>query len=226
LSIDPLLFQKGFTLQAALEVPTVAIGLPEVAGDYNQLLVFGQTGSGFWKSIEEPLTGSDPLDRMSIKMVEDFLQRVGCGDYRVLYPSTGLQIDLRALGKQLGWHADSALGIGVNAVHGTWFAYRVVVLANTFYETHAETRTNNLEEAPCVKCVERPCVDACPVGAPGVTFDLQACMNERVREGSACAYQCLARNACPVGAEYRYDQDQMRYHYQKSLELIRSNQLA
>lgn len=224
--IDPLLLQKGFPLQAALEVSTVEIGLPEVAGDYNQLLVFGHAGSGFWKSLDEPLTGSDPLDRMSIKMVEDFLQRIGCADYLVVYPSTDLQIDLRALGKQLGWHADSALGMGINAIHGTWFAYRVVVLANTFYETHDETQTNNLAEAPCSKCINRPCVEACPVDAPGVTFDLQACMDERVREGSACAYQCLARNVCPVGTEYRYDQDQMRYHYQKSLQLIQSNNLT
>ena len=225
--IDPLLLQKGFTLQAALEVSTVAIELPEHAGDYNQLLVFGHAGSRLWKSLDKPLTGSDPLDCMSVKMVEDFLQRVGCADYLVLYPSTGLQIDLRALGKQLGWHADSALGIGVNAMHGTWFAYRVVLLANTFYETHdVVAQKDNLAEAPCSKCINRPCVDACPVGAPGVTFDLQACMDERVREGSACAYQCLARNACPVGTEYQYGEDQMRYHYQKSLQLIQSSKLT
>ena len=226
MSIDPLLLQQGFTLQAALEVSTVEIGLPEVAGDYNQLLVFGHAGSGFWKSLDEPLTGSDPLDRMSIKMVEDFLQRIGCAHYLVLYPSADLQIDLRGLGKQLGWHADSALGIGINAIHGTWFAYRVVVLANTSYETHDKAWTNRLEEGPCSKCVNRPCVDACPVGAPGVTFDFQACMVERVREGSACTDQCLARNACPVGTEYQYDEDQMRYHYQKSLQLIQSNNLT
>lgn len=226
MSIDPLLFQKGFTLQAALEVPSVAIGLPEAAGDYNQLLVFGHAGSDFWKSMDEPLAGSDPLDRMSINMVEGFLQRVSCEDYLVLYPSNGFQIDLRALGKQLGWHADSPLGIGVNAIHGTWFAYRVVVLANTFYESHDRAWTNHLDEAPCGKCLYRPCVDACPVDAPGVTFDLQACMDERVKEGSACAYQCLARNACPVGTEYRYNQDQMRYHYQQSLELIQAKKLT
>jgi len=167
--------------------------------------------------MDEPLAGSEPLDRMSINMVENFL---------VLYPSNGVQIDLRALGKQLGWHTDSPLGIGINGIHGIWFAYRTVVLANTFYESHDRARTNHLEEAPCVKCVNRPCVDACPVDAPGVTFDLQACMYERVKEGSACAYQCLARNACPVGTEYRYDQDQMRYHYQKSLELIQAKKLT
>jgi epoxyqueuosine reductase len=222
LPIDQLLLQKGFTLQAALEVSAVEIRLPEVAGDYNQLLVFGHAGSGFWKSLDEPVTGSDPLDSVSIKMVEDFLQRIGCADYLVLYPSTDLQIDLRALGKQLGWHADSALGIGINTIHGTWFAYRVAVLANTSYETPA----NNLAESSCTSCINKPCVEACPVDAPGVTFDLQACMAERVREGSACAYQCLARNACPVGTEYRYDQDQMRYHYQKSLQLIQSNELT
>jgi len=225
LPIDQQLVQKGFILQAALGVSVVEIELPEVAGDYRQLLVFGHAGSGFWDSLDEPLTGSHPLDSMSIRMVEDFLQRIGCADYLVLYPSTDLQIDLRGLGKQLGWHTDSALGIGINPLHGTWFAYRVVVLANTTYEPAYEPVANNLADAPCSSCINRPCVEACPVGAPGVTFDLQACMDERVREGSACAYQCPARNACPVGTEYRYDQDQMRYHYQESLQIIQSNRL-
>ena len=56
---------------------------------------------------------------MSINMVEDFLQWVSCEDYLVLYLSNGVQIDLRALGKQLGWHTDSPLGIGINGIHGT-----------------------------------------------------------------------------------------------------------
>lgn len=224
--IDQLLFQKGFTLQAALDVSTVEIQLPEVAGDYSQLLVFGHAGAGFWNLLDEPVIGDHPLDSVSIKMVEDFLQRTGCAEYLVLYPSIDLQIDLRTLGKQLGWHADSALGIGINAIHGTWFAYRVVVLANTSYETSYVRGANNLAESPCTSCIGRPCVEACPVDAPGATFDLQACMTERVREGSACAYQCLARNACPVGTEYRYDQDQMRYHYQKSLQAIQSTELT
>lgn len=224
--IDQLLLQKGFTLQAALEVSAVGIALPEVAGDYNQLLVFGHAGPDFWNSLDEPVAGGDPLDSVSTSSVEDFLLRTGCADYLVLYPTTDFQIDLRSLGKQLGWHSDSALGIGINATYGTWFAYRVVVLANTSFETPGEpayqAQPNSLSASPCASCTARPCVEACPVDAPGDTFDLQTCMAERVREGSACAYQCLARNACPVGTEYRYDEDQMRYHNQKSLQLIQS----
>tara|TARA_B110000977_G_scaffold198439_1_gene283305 strand:- start:3899 stop:4579 length:681 start_codon:yes stop_codon:yes gene_type:complete len=226
LQIDQQLAGKGFTLQAALNVSAVETQLPDIAGDYAQLLVFGHAGSGFWRSLDEPLTGSHPLDRRSIKMAEGFLRRIGCADYLVLYPLTDHQIDLRALGKQLGWHSDSPLGIGINAIHGTWFAYRLVVLANTAYGTNHEAQADNFSEAPCGSCLDRPCVKACPVGAPGVTFDLQACMGERVRKGTACAQQCLARNACPVGTEYQYGQDQMRYHYQQSLQLITSKKLA
>ncbi len=228
--IDQLLLRQGFTLQAALDVSTVEIDLPEIADNYCQLLVFGHAGTDFWNSLDKPLTGDHPLDTVSTEWVEDYLQRIGCADYRVLYPTTDLQIDLRALGKQLGWHKDSALGIGINAIHGTWFAYRVAVLANTTYETPYDTlhedlheaQSNDLAESPCDSCIKRPCVEACPVGAPGVTFDLEGCMAERVREGAACADQCLARNACPVGTEYRYDQEQMRYHYRQSLQLIQS----
>ncbi|MDA0272285.1 MAG: hypothetical protein O3C68_03420 [Proteobacteria bacterium] len=224
--IDPLPDQKGFALEAALQVSSVEVALPDVADDYSQLLVFGHVGSDFWNLLDEPLTGDHPLDAVSIKMVEGFLQATGCTEYLVLYPLSDVQIDLRGLGKQLGWHADSALGIGINAIYGTWFAYRVVVLANTSYETSEARGANNLAESPCASCITRPCVGACPVDAPGDTFDLQACITERSTVGSACAYQCLARNACPVGTEYRYDQDQMRYHYEKSLQVIQSTDLT
>jgi hypothetical protein len=55
----------------------------------------------------------------------------------------------------------------------------------------------------------------CPVGAftPG-GYDADAC-REHVRAGvdPVCADEgCAARCACPVGVQFRYGRDQMRFH--------------
>ena len=60
--------------------------------------------------------------------------------------------------------------------------------------------------SPCETCAEKPCLGACPVGA----FSSAATMS-RLRgasesaAGSDCMdYGCLARRACPVGAEHAH----------------------
>ncbi len=218
MNTDVILADNGLQLQAVLDVPDVLIALPKVAAEYDQLLVFAHGGSCFWDSLLHPLSGDHPLDTASVRLAEDYLGRIDCAGYLIVYPSMEFQLDLRSLGRQLGWHADSPLGIGINASFGTWWAYRVAVLANTSLELNP----NNLAESPCDSCVDKPCIKACPVGAVGARFDLEACMNERTREGSDCAYQCLARNVCPVGAQHRYKDNQMHYHYGMSLKLIKS----
>lgn len=69
---------------------------------------------------------------------------------------------------------------------------------------------------PCDFCRDRPCLPACPVSAvTAAGFDLSVCRGHlRTPAGrSGCmAVGCLARNACPVGADYRYGDDQLCFH--------------
>jgi hypothetical protein len=50
-------------------------------------------------------------------------------------------------------------------------------------------------------------------------FSWPACIGFR-RSQAPCRETCLAREACPAGAEFRYGRDQLAYHYTASLRMI------
>ncbi|MDX8405124.1 MAG: hypothetical protein R8K50_03140 [Mariprofundus sp.] len=77
--------------------------------------------------------------------------------------------------------------------------------------------------SPCTICPDKPCISACPVALPSADIPLDTCINERLSDGSACANSCLARCACPIMAEQRYSDEQIAYHYGRSLEMICHN---
>jgi hypothetical protein len=50
---------------------------------------------------------------------------------------------------------------------------------------------------------------------------MNACADHRLQPDSSCAKTCLSRVACPIAPEHRYSDDQLAYHYSRSLETIR-----
>lgn len=220
MSLDQDLQNEGLTLQAVIEVPDCQVLLPAHALQFQQLIVMGHGGSTLFDhtfSDETAAKKSDPLDDRSIELFKGFMARVGCTEFDILYPTQHDALDLRKLGAQLGWQSDSQLGIGIHPEWGTWFAYRLVAVANTALPvTQPEPAAD-----PCGACIEKPCLAACPVAATGDEFQLEACSGERLREGVGCADRCLAREACPVGIGHRYSREQIRYHYQRSYLAIR-----
>ena len=51
-------------------------------------------------------------------------------------------------------------------------------------------------------------------------FALEKCLAYRRRGDSHCRDTCLARLACPVGSQHRYDDDQMQHSYAHSLTML------
>ncbi|MEL6677498.1 MAG: ferredoxin, partial [Pseudomonadota bacterium] len=69
-------------------------------------------------------------------------------------------------------------------------------------------------EPPCPTC-PAPCTTACPVGAfGGGAYDVETCRaHVRSPAGSACRDGgCLARHACPVGADFAPPPAQAHHH--------------
>lgn len=236
----------GLNLHAVFTLDRLPAGLRDsLDGErrYRQLILIGNGGRALWTAIEaEGITSDNPIDEFSVRRVEAWLAAYASGRrYQIVYPGDR-PIGLQTLGELAGWHFDSPFMVGINARWGTWFAYRVAVLADTEFSeaefAEAELADSASEPAavavsagestratstasPCAACRQRPCVDACPAQAIGdAGFELQRCVAYRRRPGSACRLACLARLACPVRQELRYGDEQMRHSYATSLRMI------
>lgn len=197
--------------------------LPAEAGtpDGDQSLVMvGNGGNSFWHALPDEYGGPDPIDRFTASVVSNTInEHFGNCEWHLLYPGTS-PITLQQLGALAGWHNPSPLGLGINADFGLWYAYRAVITIDQRFEQPAQPVQPS---SPCTTCIQKPCISQCPGKALSELDNpiMAACSNHRLKAESTCAQTCLARLACPVASEHRYDATQLRYHYQLSLETIR-----
>ena len=191
-----------------------------------QLILFGHAGRRLWECVQaEGLDSKHPIDEYSLRTVERWLaQALPAARARFVFPLPAHQpIGLQRLGSLAGWHRASPFMVGIDSVWGSWFAYRAVILLDSDLPLTAPVDNGY----PCASCTAKPCITACPAGAlAGGSFNFALCSDWRLREGSACSHGCLARRACPAGAEHRYEDAQIRHSYGYSLAAIRSYQQA
>jgi hypothetical protein len=189
--------------------------------DYSRLILIGHGGNLMWRRLQKGgATGANPVDeystRLAVRLVKEFLD--DCA-YLVLYPGYSW-VPLQQLGAVAGWHHDSPLGIGVNPIYGPWFGYRAALLVHADIPVYTVAGASS----PCERCADTPCVSTCPAKALSVggAPDVVSCVDHRISADSACALRCLAREACPTGADHRYVEGQIRYFYGRSLDSIRA----
>jgi hypothetical protein len=214
--------QAGINRQHVFDVnclpPELLSTLGETQG-YRQLILLGHGGKALWDCVKASGTGSnDPIDDYSMQTVRrwfaDFLPE---RRFQFVYPGEQ-SVGLQHLGKLAGWHQPSPFMVGIDAEWGSWFAYRAVVLTDTDFSPSLPVVRGN----PCLTCQNKPCISACPAGAVAEDlFSISGCAGFRLQAVSACAYACLARQACPVGSIHRYDDDQVRHSYLHSLAMLR-----
>lgn len=217
----------GLQLQAAFpvaELPAAVIEPLDAAGhrpaQYHSLVIFAHGGTRLWEYLRSKKDElADPFDDTSRRLGRQFVSEyVDSADYDIVYPGPAL-LPLGRLAELAGWGRPSPLGLTINPDFGLWMAHRVALLVDAPIEIATHPAPH-----PCDDCVDKPCVAACPVGAvdPVTGFEVASCIEHRTGLDSSCAHQCLARNACPVGAEHRYGPHQMTHHYGASLKTIRN----
>jgi hypothetical protein len=189
-----------------------------------QLIIFGNAGRKLWECVKSRSMNTDnPIDEFSVNTLRTWFQRaLPEASARFVFPiglPPGKHVGLQRLGTLAGWHHPSPFFVGIDANFGSWFAYRAAVLTNTALQTSTIEDFGN----PCLSCVSKPCISACPASAICEDgMDMMACHTQRLQESSACALGCLSRLACPVGAEYRYEMSQIRHSASGSLATIRN----
>lgn len=209
----------GINLFHAFDTDSIATSISDAVphlnlNQYPTTILVANAGYKFWQSMKDAkVEGEDPIDQYSTTIVQRYSQHFLDAEFELLYPSD-YPVSLRTIGSKTGWSHDSPMGISIHPEFGLWFAYRALFMVSTPLPASQPIQLKH----PCESCVDKPCQAVCPASA--VTemgaFDLDTCARFRIEDDSICGFQCLSRISCPVGAEYRYVPEQMKYHYQRS----------
>lgn len=183
-------------------------------------LLFGNAGGSMWErfSVSPEYTGceADPMNRWTMRVAsEAFAQLAESGqqDIECLYPFGEMLWPFQRWAKRAMGLQSSPLGLLIHPQYGLWFALRAAIVLPS--GEHLERDGKQGEGHPCDACADKPCLSTCPVGAySGAGFDAAACRSHLASgtEPDCMVLGCAARNACPVGAEWRYSQTQLQFH--------------
>lgn len=177
------------------------------------LILVGAAGARGWDAFaaspEARDGGADPLDRWSRHVVGALAADLGA---RALYPFGGPPYwpFQRWAARAEPVHA-SPLGLLIHPNYGLWHSYRGAL----GFATPVAISERAPRASPCETCASQPCLSACPVGAFAPDgYDVADCAAHlRTEEGARCMDGgCLARRACPIGAEHRHGGEQARFH--------------
>jgi hypothetical protein len=205
-AIEPTgMIARGGFAPARGEVPDLADGRPCVT-----VIVLGNISGGMWTRFrrEEPAE-RDPLDRWTRTVLGPIASGFGA-DF--LHPSDEPFQPFQRWARRADDVWSSPIGLLIHPSYGLWHAYRGAFL---FADAVEGMPPVGLAESPCLTCADQPCLSTCPVDAFGLdSYDDVGCATH-VRSGDdpVCGeLGCAARLACPIGQEFRYDPDQMRFH--------------
>ncbi len=210
---------NGINLFHAFDTPSVSSLICSVLPDFElasfpTTVLIANAGFDFWDSMKQAgVRGSDPVDQYSILLAQEFAGKHLSCKAQILYPSDH-PVSLLSFGSRAGWSLATPMGVSIHPTYGTWFAYRALFLIDTYIPASSPLDA----EHPCESCIDKPCQTECPSKAVGDmgSFKHETCARFRIEDGSPCADRCLSRLRCPVGSEYRYADEQMKYHYGRS----------
>jgi len=213
LQAQGLLLRGGFTLDPARDQDLLT-QFPEM----QQLLLVGNAGSAIWRSLsgfiaDHPMA-AHPLDQWTEQVLGDIASAIGA-------------VSLFPFGSAPWWpfqrwaqRADtvfpSPVAVLIHPTYGLWHAYRGALLLREPVELPILAP----QASPCESCAAKPCLTACPVGAFSTTgYDVEGCATHvHGATGADCRLGgCLARRVCPVGGDWQYEPEHMRFHMQAFL---------
>ncbi len=176
-------------------------------------LLIGNIGSGLWPSFSNSLEyrdgGSDPLDRWTKRIIDRIADDLKA---EARYPFGTHLWPFQAYARQATGMKQSPTGLLIHPEYGLWMAFRGVLVFSDIAERPPHTPTLAY---PCETCVDRPCLNTCPVDAfSEKSFDYSSCRQfVRSPSGQECQQSgCLARRGCPVGSKHAYDEKHQQFH--------------
>ena len=219
--LEHALAAHGLRLRGGF-VPGAADALPGLPGGAAAAVVWmvGQVGSELWPHFSAaPFLRDglpDPLDRWSKSIGTTLaVAEGGCA----IFPSDGPPwFPFQQWASRSEPVATSPLMLLIHSEYGLWHAYRFALVLPLLQPDDAKALVPAGQPAAtdvCARCDGQPCLQACPVDAfTGTLYRVDDCASHlHAPEGADCMLGgCLARRACPVGAELRYVPDHAAFH--------------
>jgi hypothetical protein len=179
------------------------------------IVLLGNIGRSIWPSFERwrgvraNKDARNPLDTWSKAVIGPVALEFGATAY---FPSDPPWQPFQQWAMRADDLRQSPLGILIHPEYGLWHGYRGALGFGHFLPAALPVRHAH----PCDTCSDKPCLSGCPVDAVLTSgFQIAPCRTHlKTAEGKTnCMIAgCLARNLCPVGTEYRYQPEQLRFH--------------
>jgi len=174
------------------------------------LVLAGNAGPAMWQSFSAARDPArDLLDDWSRDVLDALAEELGAHG---IYPFAQPYPPFQRWAMKAGPYHPSPLGMFIHPDHGLWFGFRGAL---AFAEDIALPAPDR-RPSPCESCKEKPCLNACPVGAfsEGKGYDVPKCIDHIAGPDSRDCMDrgCHARRACPVGVDARYLLEQAAFH--------------
>ena len=182
------------------------------------VLLVGNAGAGYWPIFarwrdRQAVPVPDPLDAWSREVIGVAADAVGA---RVAMPNDRPFAPFQQWAMRAEGLRPSPLGLLMHPRFGLWHAFRGALLLDRGIPPEMLRELNGTGQPhPCDLCTGKPCLKTCPVRAyTDKGFAYEACISHvRGRDGATCRDDgCMARNACPQGAEWRYPAEVQAFH--------------
>ncbi|WP_426227923.1 ferredoxin [Pararhizobium sp. DWP3-4] len=179
------------------------------------VVLLGNVGGSIWTAFERwrnslpDRGGEHPLDAWSKVVIQPVAGAFGATAY---FPSDPPWQPFQQWAMQAEGLKASPLGILIHPQYGLWHGYRGALGFAQAFPPAASP--NHLH--PCDHCPSKPCLTSCPAQAVLPSgFQITPCrayLKTAEGQGGCMAGGCIARNACPAGAGYRYPAEQLHFH--------------
>ena len=187
-----------------------------VPGTPATLVLVGNAGPAMWDAFSAARRDeAAPLDSWTRRTLDPVAAAFGA---TAVYPFDGPpHHPFQQWAKRSEAVHPAPIGALIHPDYGLWHAYRGALLFNE----PLDLPTREVADSPCSVCKARFCMRTCPVQAfiPG-RYDVASCTGHL---GGPAGLDCLekgckARRSCPIGLDYLYGPDQMRFHMERFLE--------
>ena len=169
-----------------------------------------------WKRTPALQSSPHPFDQWVEQTLFRTLTSVHAGDWYWGHAPAGQRPSLLHAADAAGLTTGPAW-LAAHPEYGPWFALRAVVVLSDRYAS-SRTIPDRTIRSPCQVCTSAPCQEALKqvraraAGHVAETGDLGPSWQDWVR----------IRDACPVGRAWRYERQQLEYHYTKQRSVLAS----